>query len=137
MAKRASYESSLSAEVSSCYKKKLKELKLSKCPFEDTDYADNPRSWPNVAYGDIYSYFVDTTSTYTKEAMKAYKSLDAYNYFVSGWVREVLIKTVENTCVMKAKVNPSQKSPDKPHQAWVVTHLDGTVLSGHCTCMAG
>ena len=65
-------------------------------------------------------------------SMKAYKSFDAYNYFVSGWVRDVLFKkTSEHTCALKAKVNPSKKSPDKPLEARVVTLMHGTVVNGH------
>ena len=35
----------------------------------------------NVTLMEIYNYFVTRVSFYTKDEMKAYKSLDAYNYF--------------------------------------------------------
>lgn len=41
---------------------------------------------PPIAYPDIFNYLVLTKSFYTLEQFKAYKSLDAYNFFVSGWV---------------------------------------------------
>ena len=41
-------------------------------------WTDSPRSWPDVTFGDIYVYLIETPGTYTKEELKAYKSLDAY-----------------------------------------------------------
>ena len=133
-----SYVESLTKEVCDSYITKLKKLIISKCPFEDKEFVDEPITWPVVEYGDIYSYFVCTTSHYTNENMKAYKSLEAYNYFASGWVRDIFVKKLStDSFLLKAKVNPSQRSPDKPHEAWVNTQNDGTVVNGHCTCMAG
>jgi hypothetical protein len=37
-------------------------------------------SYPDLTFGDIYLYLIDTPSIYTKESMKAYKSLEAYRY---------------------------------------------------------
>ncbi|CAC5397536.1 unnamed protein product [Mytilus coruscus] len=73
--------------------------------------------------------------------MKAYKSLDAYNYVVSGYVQVVFSHPVDNDCpfmVLKAKVTPSQRARDKPHEPWVyLEKSNGTVYCAHCTCMAG
>ena len=52
--------------------------------------------WLQLAYGDIYNHLVISTSYYTGQQMKAYKSLEAYNYFISGWVQQVCHKTLEN-----------------------------------------
>ena len=43
-----------------------------------TDWRDSPSTWPDLTFGDIFIYLIDTPSMYTKETMKAYKSLDAY-----------------------------------------------------------
>ena len=43
-------------------------------------WSTNPDSWPDLTFGDIYLYLIDTPSIYTKESMKAYKSLEAYRY---------------------------------------------------------
>ncbi len=41
---------------------------------------------PELCYPDIFHYLVDTTSSYTMDSMKAFKSLESYKYFVAGWV---------------------------------------------------
>ena len=43
--------------------------------------------WPDVMSADIYNYLVVLISLYTCEQIKAYKSLDRYNFFINGWVQ--------------------------------------------------
>ncbi len=67
-----------------------------------------------------------------------WKSLDAFNYFQSGHVRDILGWNVSSAyCVVMARVNPSQNSPDKAHLAWIATKMNGEIITLHCTCMAG
>lgn len=44
-----------------------------------------------VDHGEIYNYLVLGQSFDTKEAFKAYKSLDSYKWYLSGWVQNVLL----------------------------------------------
>jgi len=70
--------------------------------------------------------------------LKAFKSLEAFNYFYNGLVRTVYCYPFGRYMIMKAKVNPSQKSPDEVYTAWTI--LDKTtaeVKFGHCDCKAG
>ncbi|XP_078685565.1 uncharacterized protein LOC144918571 [Branchiostoma floridae x Branchiostoma belcheri] len=90
-------------------------------------------------------YLISHPSLYTGEAMKAYKSLDAYKYFTSGKVRDVYVWRQVNTkaggskhvYVIRSKVNHSMAIRDKPLSVWVGIQEDGSVITGHCDCMAG
>ena len=53
--------------------------------------------WPSVAYADIYNYLINTVSEYTHEMLKAYKSMDGYNFFVNGWVSGILVTLIEGS----------------------------------------
>ena len=38
--------------------------------------------WLPVEFGDIYLYLIETPGQFTREKIKAYKSLDAFNYYI-------------------------------------------------------
>ena len=71
--------------------------------------------------------------------MNNFKSLDAYNYFVSGWVQTVYHMATDssNNVLLKADVRPSQRLNDPPHQPWVTCRKDGGIIAAHCNCLAG
>ena len=61
-------------------------------------WTDNITNLPSIGYRDVTEYLIDTPSHFTKEALKAYKSLEAYNYFICGHVQDCYYhKIVENT----------------------------------------
>ena len=43
--------------------------------------------YPLVEYSDIYNYHIDAPSPHTKEQLKAYKSLQGYQFCLAGWQR--------------------------------------------------
>ena len=47
--------------------------------------------WTDLMYADIYNYLILIPSLYTHEQLKSYKSLEAYNQFVNGWVSDVVV----------------------------------------------
>jgi len=102
-------------------------------------WIDDVTAWPNVEFGSIYVYLIDCPGPFTRESMHAYRSLEAYNYYLSGWVQTCLYrKNDSGYCIIKAKVVRSQAVTEKPHYAWVgIRQKDGIIESGHCTCMAG
>lgn len=65
------------------YKEKLAMLGNIEDPYFTLDSPESPegmswQNWPSVSYPDIYNYFVESPSIYTKQDLKAYKSLDGY-----------------------------------------------------------
>ncbi len=71
--------------------------------------------------------------------MKNYKSLEAHNYFTSGWVQSIYTFKPENSdcMILRAEVKPSWRVTENSHTAWVAAKEDGTILTAHCTCKAG
>lgn len=53
-------------------------------------------SVPPVTYPDIAAYLVFGHSLYNNEQIKAFKSLEAYKYFESGFVLKAGTKIIEN-----------------------------------------
>ena len=45
---------------------------------EESLWSEDMSKWPDLQFGDIYTYFVDTEGCYTKEKLKALKKLHAY-----------------------------------------------------------
>ena len=104
----------------------------------EKNFACDMTLWPPLEYGHIFCHFIERPGVYTKRQLLQWKSLDSYNYFQSGHVREVKIMILNRgNCLLKALVNPGQKSPSHPYQAWVAVKEDGSIITAHCTCMAG
>ncbi len=91
---------------------------------------------PEVSQVHIFEYLVEKECVYTREAFKAYRSLDAYNYFNSGKVKNILTYTNGSTCVVYGEIEAGQ-TLSKSYSAWIVAKKSGEVQTGHCTCMAG
>ena len=47
---------------------------------------------PQLAFHDIYIYLVHNPSPYSGDSLKAFKSTDAYQYAVAGWVKDVKVR---------------------------------------------
>ena len=46
------------------------------------EWNDDITLWPPVEFGEIYTYLIDTPGPFTREKMKAYKSLEAFKYYI-------------------------------------------------------
>ena len=84
------YYNELEGEAKSRYEQKVKMLGRVD-PYCHLESSTNSSSssvewyeWPEVTYADIYNFLINTTSYCTHEQLKAFKSLDGYNFFVNG-----------------------------------------------------
>ena len=60
--------------------------------------------WPAITYVHVCMYLILYPSPYTKDDMLNYKSLDSFQNFQNGWVREVLVKEVSERRIIIGKV---------------------------------
>ena len=137
------YCDSLSTEAKARYEEKLNlaGLSLEEDPYDErnkNNYKDDMTAWPPLEYGHIFMYFIRRPGLYTQEQLLSWKQLEAYNHFQNGYVQSVHVyKLKSGVCVLKSLVNPSQCSTDNPHNPWIIVNADGSVVTAHCTCMAG
>ena len=98
----------------------------------------DPECLPQIESTHLLAYLVLETSHYTKDQFKAYKSLEAYNQMVSGFVTSVRGLMISGKCVVVVKVRNSQRMNNPLVNIWIIADKDGTILSAHClNCKAG
>ena len=106
----------------------------------DDGWYVSPKCLPPLTYHDVVFYLTDTPGPFTGEQLRAYKSLKAYNYFVSGHVLQVQQHDVGGklpVSLLKGFVQPSQRQ-GKPKVAWVyLDRKQGYIIAAHCTCLSG
>ena len=94
------FRSELDYEAKKRYYSKL-EIDGEKFPdlytIKEDKWIDDPKKWPDLEYGDIHNYLIDTPRPYIKENLKSYKSLEAYDFFYSGLVQTVLYYETSST----------------------------------------
>ena len=101
------YYRKLDAVAQSRYLEKLKLLGLEEKddPYEASNscnFIDDMTKWPSVEYGRIFCYYIQHPGVYTRRQLMQWKSLETFNYFESGHVRQIKVwplsscrKTVE------------------------------------------
>ena len=98
----------------------------------------DPDCLPPIEATDLLSYLVLDTSYYSAQQFKAFKSLEAYNQMVSGFITSVRGKVIAGKYLVLAKVRHSQCMNDPPIPVWVISSQEGTIISAHCMgCKAG
>ena len=98
----------------------------------------DPEWLPPIEAIDVFSYLVLSTSYYTLQQFKNFKSLTAYNHMVSGFITSVQGKVFGDNFLITGKVRHSQRMNDPLIPVWIITNKEGTVISAHClVCQAG
>lgn len=97
----SSYASGLSNTDRESYFKKLTLSNGIRLPDPCTivEWIEDVSRWPNIQWPDIYTYLVEKPSVYTREKLRAYKSLYAYEYVVCGHVQNVKYHDIDSRVV--------------------------------------
>lgn len=103
-----------------------------------TDTAADVELLPVTTHADIVNYLVLSTNYVSLAEMKAYKALEAHNYFTSGRVSGMTaMRLPSKRVIVLSEVGHSQRLREAPLKAWILADSDGSICSAHCTCMAG
>ena len=94
------YFAGLEATSKPRYLEKVKACGFDPYFLKPSEFKEDLATLPAIEYPDIVNYLVLQTSWLTKNQMKAYKSLEAYNFFTYGWVSGLLTKPAANDRVL-------------------------------------
>ena len=80
------YFKNLSKTAKRRYEEKIKDIGVGNVEKGDpflisSEWVGDVSKWPEVEFGQIYVYVIDSPGPYTRETMKAYSSLEAYQQF--------------------------------------------------------
>ena len=130
------YANKLEEKVKKRYVEKISAIGIDPVLIEGKNF--EPDCLPPVESTDLLFYLVLETSYYTKQQFKAFRSLQAYNQMVSGFISSVQGHIINDKFVVLAKVRHSQRMNDALIPVWIITERQGTIISAHCCgCKAG
>ncbi|XP_070389040.1 uncharacterized protein [Dermacentor albipictus] len=103
-----------------------------------TDTTTDVGLLPVTTHADIVNYLVLSTNHVSLTEMKAYKSLEAHNYFTSGRMSGVTaMRLPSKRVIVSSEVGHSQRLREAPLKSWILVDSDGSICTAHCTCMTG
>ena len=130
------YAKKLDIKVRERYLQKISNIGIDPVLIEGKSF--EPDCLPPVESTDLLCYLVLETSFYTQKQFKSFRSLEAYNQMVSGFVSGVQGHIISNKFVVLAKVRHSQRMNEALIPIWIITEMDGTINCAHCLgCNAG
>ena len=130
------YSKKLESRVKRRYIEKISLIGIDPATLWNANF--DPECLPRIEATDLISYLVLDTSFYTAKQFKAFKSLEAYNQMVSGFITSVQGKVIAGKYVLIAKVRYSQRMNDPPIPVWIISSEEGTVIWAHrMGCKAG
>ena len=130
------YAKNLDGAVKQRYLEKIECIGIDPILLEGKKF--DPDCLPPVESADILTYLVLETSYYTKDQFKNFRSLEAFNLLVSGFVTSVQGHRISDKFVVLAKVRHSQRMNDTLITVWVISEENGVIVGAHCLgCKAG
>ena len=94
------YAQALENSARTRYLLKIDAMKEDPYLLKKSDLHEYLNDLSSIDYTDIVDYLVYSTSCLTAKELKARKSLQAYNNFLSGWVLETAVKHYEENCLV-------------------------------------
>ena len=136
------YYSKLSAVSKTRYLEKISKIGgVDPYSLPESEFSKCQEDFPDIDYPDICNYLLYSPSPVSLEEMKNFKSLESYNQFLCGWVRDVGVKLYDvgdkMISLIRGRVLHSQRLSDTPTNVWIITEKTGRIYSAHCNCMAG
>ena len=126
--KRSKYYSNLNNSAKKRYEQKLSELKILNDPLamdeNNFDLTTDVTKWPDISFADIFYYLINYLSQYSQGSLKAYKSLEAYKYVISGLVFNVQVKSIGENCLVVARVRHGQSQFSKTPLSLALSLMD-------------
>lgn len=105
------YRDSLSTESRKRYSDKIKLADgIDPYAVKKNEWQDDVDLWPGISHVRVCMYLILTPSPYSEKDMLNYKSLDSYQNFTKGWVRQVLVKAIGNKQIVIGKVGDHRAS---------------------------
>ena len=94
------YYTSVDVVIKDRYREKVAWCRFHPYSLKKSDFSEDFALFPKIKYPDIVNYLVLQASWATNKQMKAYKSTEAHNFFVSGWVNTLMMKRVDSDKVV-------------------------------------
>ena len=130
------YANKLDQKIKKRYLEKISKIGIDPVLIDGKNF--EPDCLPPVESTDLLFYLVLETIYYTKQQFKAFRSLQAYNQMVSGFISSVQGHMIQDKFVVLAKVRHSQRMNESLIPVWIITEKQGTIISAHCCgCKAG
>ena len=119
------------------YSKLLVDFGIEDDSLVSENFVDNIKSWPKTNIGQIFSYFL-ASKAFETEYIGHYKLRKAYSFYRSGFVDKIFVKVIDvSRVIIRSSVTPSQRINDLKHQLWILFNINGSVITGFCSCTAG
>ena len=107
MQRLSDYAESLTNDSKARYKEKLNVIGGID-PFQPGNIGELDDRLPDADASDLVSYLILQTSFLTAKQFNARKGLEAYNQFVSGWVKDVCNRRICGKNLISARVSYSR-----------------------------